>query len=302
MIRAFFRKVFGRLSSLDYRLAVAVVTMIAQWSLAFGALILVLLALTALKYLLIGIPPGIQLACVVLVLLTVLLLASMLRERRRALHAIDHFLSVFGEFKSMNPSEKRYGIDPEKMKAMRRKANALRGKPKSWWRALEESLECYKSPDGRQGWFVTRPVGDSLSEDDVILSFYHASFHQVVPGMLTALGLLATFVAILLALSNVTYNPQDADRPITGIDQLINGLSGKFLSSIIALILSVIFVLAEKKICERPLYTSYEKMLTRCNELFPLLSRARILLDIERLGLNLSGSVREAVDYGAAEG
>jgi hypothetical protein len=117
-------------------------------------------------------------------------------------------------------------------------------------------------------------------------SFYNFAFHQSVPGILTALGLLATFVAILMALAGVTYNVNDPIRPVSGIDQLINGLSGKFLSSIIALILSVVFTLFEKKLCERQLREGYDALVKRCRDLFPFLSQSRILLDIQRIAVS----------------
>ena len=69
--------------------------------------------------------------------------------------------------------------------------------------------------------------------------------------ILTALGLLATFIAILQGLAGVTYNEADPLHPISGIDTLINGLAGKFLSSILALLLSVLFTVIERKISER---------------------------------------------------
>jgi CDP-diacylglycerol pyrophosphatase len=128
-------------------------------------------------------------------------------------------------------------------------------------------------------------VNESLSEEDVIDVFYHSAFHESVPGILTSLGLLATFVAILLALAGVAYNPDDPAHAVSGIDQLINGLSGKFLSSIIALALSVIFTLLEKKVCDRQLLESYTLLVRRAANTFPLLTQTRILLDIQRAAL-----------------
>jgi hypothetical protein len=106
-----------------------------------------------------------------------------------------------------------------------------------------------------------------------------------VPGILTALGLLATFSAILVALSGVSYNPGNTVQPVTGIDALINGLAGKFLSSIIALILSMIFTFVEKKVCERQILDRMDDVLSRVKQLFPFLSQTRLLLDLQRIAL-----------------
>ena len=59
--------------------------------------------------------------------------------------------------------------------------------------------------------------------------------------MLTSLGLLGTFVALLLGLHGL----QPSAEGVYNLSGLISNLSGKFVTSIIALGLSVLFVLAE---------------------------------------------------------
>ena len=155
-------------------------------------------------------------------------------------------------------------------------------------------MEHYSSASGHQGWFVTRPIEECLSEHSVLDEFYHSDFHQAVPGILTSLGLLATFIAILQALAGVSYNAGDPAHAVSGIDQLINGLSGKFLSSIVALVLSVVFTLLEKKVCDRQLTRSYAALIKRCGDVFPFLTQTRILLDIQRVALMLKPSTDAA--------
>lgn len=262
---------------------------VGWWTFALCALILGFFLLALLKPLLVTIPGGIQFACAALVGMATLLLVLMMRERRRVLDACGYFMAAFEHIKPTTQAERQYGLAGDSMAEIRRKGNALRGKPREWWQALEESFECYASANGREGWFITRPPAESMTEDDVISSLYHSSFYQVVPSILTALGLLATFIAILVALSGVTYDAQDPTHPITGIDKLINGLAGKFLSSIVALILSVIFIFFEKKVCERQILRSYDRVIRRCKEILPFLSQPRILLDIQRLAASQAG-------------
>jgi hypothetical protein len=92
--------------------------------------------------------------------------------------------------------------------------------------------------------------GRSLREvlpESLIKSHFNFGKYAAFPGILTGLGLMMTFLAILLALMGVSYNKSNPLEPVHGIDVLINGLSGKFLSSIVALALSVWFTLAERK-------------------------------------------------------
>ena len=282
---SYLRKAFDRLVEHEFHWAGALFKLAFWWGSAFLALLVTFFALYRIKGMISTIPPVIQAACLILVVLAVLLTNSMLRERRRALDAHARFLAVLADFKPASDAELTAGLPQVKITALRRKIGSLPGKPGEWWLAIEQSLEYYTSPTGNEGWFITRAIRDSLPEEDVVDSFYNSAFHQAVPGILTALGLLATFVAILMALAGVTYNPRDAMRPVSGIDQLINGLSGKFLSSIIALILSVIFTLLEKKICDRQLRNSYDAMIKRCRDVFPFLTQSRILLDIQRVAI-----------------
>jgi hypothetical protein len=280
-----FRKAFDRLVEYEFHWAGALFKIVFWWSAAFIALIAAFFTLYRLKGMISAIPPVIQTACLILLVLAVLLMTSMFRERRRALDAHHRFLSVLEDFKPASDAERTAGLPQAKMIALRRKAGSLPGKPGEWWRTVGQAMEYYTSPTGDEGWFLTRSVAECLPEEDVVDSFYNSAFHQSVPGILTALGLLATFVAILMALAGVTYNPRDPMRPVSGIDQLINGLSGKFLSSIIALILSVVFTLLEKKLCDRQLRNSYDALIKRCRDVFPFLTQSRILLDIQRLAV-----------------
>ena len=280
-----FRKIFDNLTQQEFHWAGAFFRVAFLWAGAFFLLLVTFYAAYRMKALLSSIPGVIQFACVFLVLLAVLLIVTMLRERSRALAAHHRFLALLEDLKPATDAERICGLSANKIGLLRRKAASVPGKPREWWRNVDQSLELYTSPSGQEGWFLTKPLAECLPEEDVLGAFYHASFHQSVPSILTALGLLATFVAILMALAGVTYNINDPVRPVSGIDQLINGLSGKFVSSIVALILSVIFTFFEKKVCDRPLTQSYDLLVRRCADLFPFLSPTRILLDIQRIAL-----------------
>ena len=289
-----FRKIFDRLVEHDFRWASTLFKVAFWWITAFLGVIVLSYAFYRMRSLLSAIPALIQAACLILVVMAVMLMIAMFRERNRALQAYDRFLLALEHLKPATERERFGGLSQEKMAAIRRKAGLLPGKPGEWWRALDESMERYTSLTGEEGFFLTRPVPECLTEEDVVDSFYHSRFHEAVPGILTSLGLLATFVAILMALAGVTYNASDPMRPVSGIDQLINGLSGKFLSSIIALILSVIFTFFEKKVCDRPLRNGYDALIKRCKDVFPYLTQSRILLDIQRIALS---QAREAAGY-----
>ena len=258
----------------------------------FGALLVPFFLWSLLGSAVSAVPAGIQVACATLIGLAVALAVLMIRERNRALGAMQAFQAIFKGVTPGSVSERTSGLSPSKLSDIRRRAALLKATHAEWWRSIDESLEQYTGPDGQEGWFVTRPIAESLPAEQVLTPFYHFAFHASVPGILTALGLLATFVSILLALSGVTYSPGNLAQPVSGIDSLINGLSGKFLCSIVALILSVLFTFLEKKVCERQIFEAYHQVIERCREVFPYLTQARILLDIQRIVVQNSDSMR----------
>jgi len=273
-----------RLNAFDFRFLAGSLSLVGRgvaWCCAFIA---VLFAGSKMPLLFRRIPPEIQFACELLVTLAIVFLVRMLIERRHALRAYAELGDTLSRFVHSSREERATGVSPERMDQIRTACEFLRGTPAKWWLAVDESLEYYQPPNYPGGWFSIRPIAEILPEDELIAPFYHAAFHQAVPGVLTALGLLATFSAILVALSGVSYNAANPVQPVTGIDTLINGLAGKFLSSIIALILSVSFTLVEKKVCERQIFQRIDSLRSLISSIFPVLSQTRILLDLQRFG------------------
>ena len=76
-----------------------------------------------------------------------------------------------------------------------------------------------------------------INEEDILKSFTHISMLNSLPMVVTSAGLCCTFIAILLGLGSVHIA---TDGNIQGITGLINNLSGKFSTSIAAMILAII--------------------------------------------------------------
>ena len=79
--------------------------------------------------------------------------------------------------------------------------------------------------------FLTKRLRELLPESR-ISSDYLVGAYATFPGILTGLGLTLTFGAIVLALPGVHYNKNTPADPVSAIDGLINGVSGKFVSFI----------------------------------------------------------------------
>ncbi len=121
------------------------------------------------------------------------------------------------------------------------------------WEEFESSL----IPSGANEINRTRTVESTFTQEAVITPYLNNSFFNAIPGILTGLGLLMTFIAILDGLSHVSVS---SNMDVKGIGGLINGLSGKFVSSIVALTCAVLFVFVERIAYARP-YQIYRKMI-----------------------------------------
>jgi hypothetical protein len=216
----------------------------------------------------------------------------MIAQCIRTLGNIRQIRKPLSEIPPLKRNERRNGLPLEKLEKIRSKLDVLPSPVKRWWWAIDDSIEKYTSPSGQEGWFLLDEPRKLLPEDTVIDRYYHSSFYSAVPGVLTGLGLLATFIAILVALMGVHVDVKQGTETVTGIRDLIEGLSGKFLSSIVALFLSFIFTLIERKLCERKLSIAYHNFIGSLEDLFPATTLGRIQLD----ALEFSG--RQAVSLG----
>jgi len=229
------------------------------------------------------VPIPILLACFGLLVLFVTALAQMLAEASTALSALRNLGKVLRDPAGSNGGRRRFGLRLDQLEAMRSRNVRLAEPAKTWWFHIEESLESYVTKEGREGWFWGIPPREILREE-IVSRFYHSAFYQAVPGILTGLGLLATFIAILLALTGLKVIPAANNTEIvTGIKALIDGLAGKFVSSIVGLILSIAFVLIERRWCERRISNSYEDLLEKMSAIVPTITATRIYLDMHAL-------------------
>ena len=88
---------------------------------------------------------------------------------------------------------------------------------------------------------------------------------EITPGLLTSLGILGTFLGIVMGLTGLSISEADTSVLLSAMDQLIGGMSTAFLTSIAGVIASLIF---------QVLYNHYtekcQKAITRFCEVFGL--------------------------------
>jgi hypothetical protein len=145
------------------------------------------------------------------------------------------------------------------------------------WHNFEAQLLRQADAAGQLRWWATASATSAFNATTVIEPRMNQSFFAALPGMVTGMGLLGTFIAILVALLDVRL----VEGQFQGLDNLISGLSGKFLSSIAALFAATGF-LALERLLAHGLSTTLHTLGTTLDGLVPRLSPTSILVAMQQ--------------------
>jgi hypothetical protein len=120
--------------------------------------------------------------------------------------------------------------------------------------------------------FSSRSAQELFSLETIFRGKLNLAWYQQVPSLLTGIGLLLTFIALLVGLSKL----HSDGHGIAGIQGLINGLAGKFLTSIVGLVCATAFTLIEKPLMFR-LFSAHQQCTHLIDDLFPRKTLEQIL-------------------------
>ena len=138
------------------------------------------------------------------------------------------------------------------------------------WQRISSSIIRRPDKSGQMRFWAGEDMARIFDE---VITDSHA--YKTAPAVITGIGLLATFVAILVALHDVKL----ANNRVQGLDLLVQGLSGKFLSSIVALACATLLVYAEKGILY-PVRARINSLVFILTSLLPRLLPAQLLSDL----------------------
>lgn len=133
------------------------------------------------------------------------------------------------------------------------------------WLSYRKTLAVEQS-----AWFLEptvhsqRSASDFFSFDSLCAAHLDVRFYRQLPAFMTGIGLMFTFLAILIGLSKLHANESE----IEGIQGLINGLSGKFVTSIVGLACANVFTLLENSLWHR-LDNRHRECISLLDEIFP---------------------------------
>ncbi|OPY77528.1 MAG: Chromosome partition protein Smc [Syntrophorhabdus sp. PtaU1.Bin153] len=138
------------------------------------------------------------------------------------------------------------------------------------WQVILSSVISRADRNGDERFWITDDIGSVFDESAAPSNQGYRNASAIITGA----GLLATFLAILVALLDVRL----ANNRIQGLDLLIQGLSGKFLSSVVAVACATALVFFEKGLFH-PARVSSLALGATLRSLLPRLTPSQILLD-----------------------
>ncbi|MGO1562678.1 MAG: anti-phage ZorAB system protein ZorA [Actinomycetaceae bacterium] len=173
---------------------------------------------------------GLNAAVILLILLIAgLFLYFFVRECVRANRTINQVHGIYKDIERDHLLANR--------QAMRQTADQSGGTPAHLWREFDETLVA--SPDGRRLWntldaehfFNTRSLAPGLIHNPLL---------SAVPSILTAIGVLGTFLGLTTGLESLDLQGSEVDELRSGIDGLIQGASTAFMTSVWGVALSLV--------------------------------------------------------------
>ncbi|MBQ2948309.1 MAG: MotA/TolQ/ExbB proton channel family protein [Clostridia bacterium] len=113
-------------------------------------------------------------------------------------------------------------------------------------------------------------VTQYINEDTVIYAAGGTRLAEITPGILTSLGILGTFLGLVLGLSGLDLNAADTSALLAAMEKLIGGMSTAFLTSIAGVVASMAFHLLNNHYT-----TKCQKAIDRFCEVFSLYAMPR---------------------------
>jgi len=245
-------------------------------------------------------PLFLWLGCIFLALLTVGITFELFFKSSFLVKTLNR-LTV--EVNSIEPKGRELdGVGVEQLRELMQKVPMV----SDAWNEFEETLLIYNN-NNSESVYNTGQADAYFSRDSILGGRINLRLYSAYPGILTSLGLLLTFIAILIGLSNIHPDPL-AQGKLTGVEELVYSLSGKFISSICALTLAVLFTLFEKR-RERLVMHSVHNFVATLNRRFARKPAEQILQLIQKdiseqsiafrqFGTDLSGHLKESFSEG----
>jgi hypothetical protein len=216
-------------------------------------------------------------AAVALLILPLFALIYLWWKVRRESRPLEDAAKRIKQLRSRFPLDPRRGLSVAAFNQLAEVFSKSSTLQRPWNNFATNMVSRRQGAEGEQYW-VSDEAESAFSQEALYGSRINLGFFASLPGIVTGTGLLFTFLAILVALLDVKITQA---QQITGLDLLIQGLSGKFVSSIAALLSATIFLFFERVLLHR-LSRARLELIANLNAFVPRLTAAKLLAEVQQ--------------------
>ncbi|TDA70117.1 MAG: hypothetical protein D9V47_02920 [Clostridia bacterium] len=135
------------------------------------------------------------------------------------------------------------------------------------WQEFEKTL-VQEDCGGQPGYVATVEAAYFFNENSIVAPMINQRLYNIVPGSLTGLGILGTFVGLTWGLSQINLDTDNVNSLRQGIQSLLSGMGVAFSSSLWGISLSLVFSFVEKVLSNQLRY-DIRQLQTAIDALFP---------------------------------
>ncbi|MFZ5688025.1 MAG: anti-phage ZorAB system protein ZorA [Bacillota bacterium] len=136
------------------------------------------------------------------------------------------------------------------------------------WSEYNKTLLKVQNQDGSEEVFSTIDAGYFLNDSNIIASRINLQFFNAIPGILTGLGILGTFIGLTIGIGQIQLGSDNVEVLKDGIKGLLGGVSTAFSTSLWGILLSIFFTWQLKE-QQNKLQTSISELQESLDKLFP---------------------------------
>ncbi len=177
-----------------------------------------------------------------------------------------------------------------------------------YWSKFTETL--IRKNEGEPQIFSSIDIDYFFNENNLVFSKINLRLYSAIPGILTGLGILGTFVGLIFGLSQIDFNTTDVRKLKEGIIQLLAGTQISFSTSIWGILFSIIFLVSKSYYFKR-LSEKANQLQNKIREVFIYKTPEHLLNDIlwenqqqttelkkfnEDLAINIAEALEEKMD------
>ena len=155
------------------------------------------------------------------------------KSKRNSQKNIQHLIEIFREYRPEILTENFETLNKQLSQ------NAF---IKHFWSEFTETLIRTKDIEGKEQIFNSIDANYFFNEENLIFSRINLQFYKAVPGILTGLGILGTFLGLTFGLSQINLGTSDVNVLKEGIQGLLSGAGMAFSTSVWGIGLSIIFL------------------------------------------------------------